>query len=478
MSRVKIKQFEFDLETKELWLDGQVVALQPKQADVLSILLANPDTLVSREEIKERAWGDTVVEFDQSINFCIKGIRRTLGDNPKKPVFIQTIPRRGYRFVAPVESIEDAEKPLNSQLHSASGEHSLGKKYQHFSGFLKYVLASGAGLVFAVSAALWWSNVVQPDLSEPLTGEQKDYEEKLVNDFKRSLHAFKNGDYETSRKMFGNILNAYPEYPDVHAYYGISTLYAGAKNASELLKQHSELAAFHHPDSAMTAMIKGITALHIDWDVNLAHSQYELAVAKSPDLTMGWHELAVTSAILQDLSLASTSIEMALKLDPGAVQERYHAGWFYMVAQDYENALSQCEQTIELQPEHRFSHKCAAESALALGLTEIAKRYYLSMMALYDATEESKHMIEEAMDERNYAAFYQWLFETWKERQAPAFFLASAKASSKDYDAANEWLLQSIEHKEPYLPLVLAFPEFKPLYDQPAFDTVKQQIAL
>lgn len=100
---VRFGRFSFDERTLELFGESGPLALQPKPSVVLAELIAARGGLVSRERLYEAAWGDTVVEFDLALNRCIRDIRATLGDDARAPSFIQTVPRRGYRLVAPVE---------------------------------------------------------------------------------------------------------------------------------------------------------------------------------------------------------------------------------------------------------------------------------------------------------------------------------------------------------------------------------------
>ena len=98
--------FSMDLRTLELRRDGVAVHLQPQPFKVLAALASRPGVLVTRDEIRREVWGkDTFVDFDQSLNFCVKQIRVALGDQADKPTYVQTLPKRGYRFMAAVERI-------------------------------------------------------------------------------------------------------------------------------------------------------------------------------------------------------------------------------------------------------------------------------------------------------------------------------------------------------------------------------------
>ena len=97
--------FELDADEQQLRKRGVALKLQPKQFVVLLMLAQRAGEIVSRQEIQQRVWGDgTFVDFDRGINFCINQIRVALGDDADRPRYIETIPRRGYRFIADIDS--------------------------------------------------------------------------------------------------------------------------------------------------------------------------------------------------------------------------------------------------------------------------------------------------------------------------------------------------------------------------------------
>jgi DNA-binding winged helix-turn-helix (wHTH) protein/TolB-like protein len=104
-NEIRFGVFAFNLPTGELRRDGIQVKLQPQPAKVLAILTARPGEVVSREDLRQQVWADgTFVDFERGLNFCIAQIRSALGDSAESPRFIETLPRRGYRFVAPVQA--------------------------------------------------------------------------------------------------------------------------------------------------------------------------------------------------------------------------------------------------------------------------------------------------------------------------------------------------------------------------------------
>lgn len=107
----RFDRFEFRIETGELRTADGTTRLEPQPARVLALLLERAGELVTREELQREIWPDRVVEYDQNLNYCVRRIRLALDDDADNPAFLETLPKRGYRFAAPVEQVgeEDAE---------------------------------------------------------------------------------------------------------------------------------------------------------------------------------------------------------------------------------------------------------------------------------------------------------------------------------------------------------------------------------
>ena len=101
---VRFGVFELDLQSGELRKAGVRIGLQEQPLQVLALLLERPADVVSREQLRQRLWpGGTFVDFDHGLNAVINRLRDTLGDSAEAPRFVETVPRRGYRFIAPVD---------------------------------------------------------------------------------------------------------------------------------------------------------------------------------------------------------------------------------------------------------------------------------------------------------------------------------------------------------------------------------------
>src|SRR6476646_446996 len=108
--------FEFDLRSGELRKQGRKIRLEGQPVLVLIKLLDRPGELITREELQKELWPcDTFVNFEQSLNAAVKRLRQALGDSPANPRFVETLARRGYRFIAPVSGLAASEPAAHAR---------------------------------------------------------------------------------------------------------------------------------------------------------------------------------------------------------------------------------------------------------------------------------------------------------------------------------------------------------------------------
>ncbi len=142
-SLLQFGQFVFDARTSELTKSGIRVRLQPQPAAVLTLLVQNAGELVTREEIQDTVWSDTIVEYDQALNFCIRQLRSVLGDDPSVPKYIETFRGRGYRFIAPVSPAKAGQQ---------SSVPRVPARHVHVRNLAPVLLA---GVLLGIALAAW-----------------------------------------------------------------------------------------------------------------------------------------------------------------------------------------------------------------------------------------------------------------------------------------------------------------------------------
>lgn len=206
-SNARFGPFHLDLRAGELHRNGNCVLLQEQALQVLLLLLQHDGEIVTRKEIKKKLWpNDTIVEFDHSINTAIKKLRRALDDSADGPQYIETIARRGYRLMVPVEWISsNIEVPGNGSENSADPGLPLpvppepardeplveklrlgaltGKVVSHYR-VLDIIGGGGGGLVYRAEDLKLGRAVALKFLPEDIAGEVK-----MLDRFEREAHA-------------------------------------------------------------------------------------------------------------------------------------------------------------------------------------------------------------------------------------------------------------------------------------------------
>ncbi len=125
---VRFGTFQLDLEKEELFKNGARVRLQSKVCEALLALLSKPGEIVTREELRRQLWpSDTHVNYDANVNTTVNKLRQVLGDSPDKPAFVDTIPRKGYCFVATVEYLDRPVAPPERSSRTTPEEHTQGR---------------------------------------------------------------------------------------------------------------------------------------------------------------------------------------------------------------------------------------------------------------------------------------------------------------------------------------------------------------
>ncbi|MGB9243148.1 MAG: winged helix-turn-helix domain-containing protein [Candidatus Acidiferrales bacterium] len=158
---VRFGTFEADLATRELRKSGVRVKLQGQPFEILAMLLERPGGLVTREELQQRLWPtDTFVDFDHGVNTAINRLREALGDSAENPRFVETVPRRGYRFIAPVESQVLAAPGSNavpsgtsSPVASPAATQAVSRAYGRRAKILALVLVVTIAALAALSVS-------------------------------------------------------------------------------------------------------------------------------------------------------------------------------------------------------------------------------------------------------------------------------------------------------------------------------------
>lgn len=337
LRRLFFEDFELRLDSGELLQRGAPVKLQPQPAKVLEVLAGRSGEVVGREEIRQLVWGDSFVDFDASLNFCVKEIRRALGDSATSPRFIETVPRRGYRFLRPVRTDEEAPQPPQAPPLPAP-------KAQRWSGLGAAGTAVGLLilLMFLLGSRL-----------HPVPGPERrmSSSEPANEAYRRGIYFMEHEEYEKAEARFRDAILLDQDFASAYAQLAAARLKRMHEAVDpEVTETAARQALELDPNlaEAHAALGQILFRLHLDW--NEAGQELERALALAPRNAETHLAYSFYLQALGRHAEAIAAVKKARELDPGSMMTRSNYAWYLYLDRQYEEAIRQARSAVELYP--------------------------------------------------------------------------------------------------------------------------------
>ncbi len=438
--------------------NGHPIKLQQQPAKVLSLLAKNSGELVTREKIRDLLWQDeTFVDYEQGINYCVKQIRIALDDNARDPRFIETLPRRGYRFIAEVENIDKtldiSEIPIVDKTHSDMPIQSEPSHYYSKSTFWLVTV------VFAlVSSFVVWNFAFGNEYKNVSATTSKNPEAQDA--YLKGKHWFAKGDSDSIKKSIAffdqalrqdeNFASAYLSRGD--AFYQLG-LFGAAKTHDVFPKAKKDaLRAFELENGLADALtLLGSITFRYDWDWEKAEDYFKHAIMQNPESANAHHDYAWLLVAQKRFNKAISSIKEAQRLDPTAPRTNIDVGWIYIRARRYNEAVDQINRTLELEPDFAGIEQCLECAFVNMAMYTESVKNGIKMMKNSGATEEDIARILSVEPQKGTELIEEWrLREILKEAKTsyvPAYYLALQYAAMSDKENAFLWLEKAFKEK-------------------------------
>lgn len=437
--KLKFGVFDLDMRNRELRRRGLRVRLQEKPFQILGLLLEQAGKFVTRTQLARHLWPSLHVNFDRSLNTAMNSLRRALGDSAENPRFIETRAGLGYRFIAPVEPIDEQE----AAAPSSTVEKVYGGNQDAYHDYLK-------GRYFQ-------NKLTEEDLS------------RSVAYFEAALGA----DPDCALAHCG--------LADTHglrAFLGILP----ASEAYSRSKAHIDAALRIDPRLAEAHVTFANLKKLYDWDWAGAEAAYKNALELKPGCADGHRMYAALLSALERHAEALPRIRRAQQLDPLSLSINAEVAWDLYMARDFEGAAEQAWKTLAMEP--RFA---PAQHALGLAYQhmdmldeaivefENARACSANHPATAAALAYAYALAGQCLKAREIIQELEGLFE---HRRASAYFVALAYAGLTDHVPAVQWLEKAQTERDVWLVWLRAEPRFDGLRSAGGLDNILQGMRL
>jgi DNA-binding winged helix-turn-helix (wHTH) protein/Tfp pilus assembly protein PilF len=368
--RYRFGVFELDEDSGELRRAGRRVHLAPQPFRALVLFLERAGQVVTRDELRRGLWGEmTFVEFDQGLSFAVNRIRTALGDDARGARFLETLPRRGYRFVAPVQRLDDevllpppALAPMQAAAEPPPPPPPLPARLARNGVLARAALAA---LLLAVTGPQWRAH------HDPLPAARAA--------FHRGQQMAGDGRRRESLAEFREAVRVDPAFAEAH--FAIASIYADLAEAGELpaaeafpIARAESERALALEEVAASHLVRGTALFLYDWDRAAARRAYERAIALEPQANLLHMARARLLSASGEHRAALAAIGRAEALNPSCDLVVHEAGWILYRARRYVESIRKFERAAELGPPH-FTDAASWRSSTASACSSCTARW-------------------------------------------------------------------------------------------------------
>jgi DNA-binding winged helix-turn-helix (wHTH) protein/tetratricopeptide (TPR) repeat protein len=517
--------FELNLRSELLKKSGVRVPLASQPLKLLALLVRRAGDLVTREEIQQELWTKgAVVDFEHLVNQYIRQLRSVLGDSRESPTFIETAPRRGYRFIAPVNAVSDAVVPTLSG-HPASNEVAASPALTSVETsapmpvvrsrrrYLVTSIASVTVILVAVAVIVLVHRASQVGLpshtSSPgqlQTGKEPSSPSGAVSQRPQAVPssraaearaAYEKGKYffnqstvegfQKSCEYFRKSLEADPA--NALAYNGMADCYLalvanGLVAADEFMPKAKAMATKSiELDGSLAEghVALGALLLNYEWNWPAAHAELDKAVRLDPAGLDGHFALSNYYRTVGEVDAAADELRKAQALAPAAEKGYLMLGWLYVWAGRYADSGEELEKCIEISPYSAMAHFGLALTYSHTGrrpqaMTELLQ--YLTITKETDIAAQVKRAYQSAGFDRAQRRYSELMAPALVKRHAFPYSIAAEYALLGDNNRALGYLEQAYQEHSTLMTHLKVDSSLDNLRAEPRFKRLLEQMKL
>jgi len=454
-ARLRFEDFEIDSRANELRRGRERVELAPQAVRALAILASRSGELVRREELYHALWAGALVDVDRGLNTLIRQIRLALNDDPSSPRYVRTYPRRGYRFLI----------PLDPPSHPGTPER---RPPRADSRLVARLVAVAAGLALVGSIAVFWS--VRPREVDPVPPVE------VRDTFLMARHLLQAGNLSRRTDavpLLEAVVRRVPVFAAGHGNLAAALFWAGRWDDARAAARRA-LSLDHEETAAL--LIEGSLSLMLDWNWSEAERLLQRAAERSPADPAILAGRAFVHLTAGRFGKAMVDLRRAESAYPIAAWIVGDLGLMYLYAGDFESAATACERAATLEPDAVHPRACAFSARVALADTTAALGHAMRLIALFGADPSSVLGAKPLARREAVSRFLLWRAARAQQilRAEPraAFSAALVLAEAGLDSAALDALTQATSHRDPGLVTATVDPRLSSLYQTTGFQRI------
>ncbi len=458
--KLRIGSWTFHPDSQRLTRGDIEVTLENKQAQLLLFMAQHPARDISKTELLDVVWHSRVVN-DDALYVCVANLRKALGDNPRSPEFIKTIPGVGYRWLAPVENLEGRQTKRGDK---------------------KAVLLSLTAVMVLLFIGAVATLGFKPARNQ---GMESTLSQVLADDYREARYLLTLGDEKVDAAMalLEKIMANAPGFADAYALaadqsarrvFGAQLEKSQAEQVTVWIDHALEL----KPDHALAHLAKANLLFLHHWQFDLAGEHYQRAL----DSAQSYFDYA-------QFLLAMGQFERALEysyryqdLDPEGYSTASVA-WIETMSGRYESALESINKLHRVEPHNVYYHVCRQAIFEQMGDPDRAWQELRHIMTTAGYSQSDVESVTQGYLESGLAGAYGWLLLK-DEKQLdigqyrPPLSLARYAIGAGRYQQAIELLQTAVEQRQVEVLWLAVDPKYQPLHEFPAFNALLQKMGL
>jgi DNA-binding winged helix-turn-helix (wHTH) protein/Tfp pilus assembly protein PilF len=467
------------LPARNLFVRGSdQVRVEPRVMDVLVHLAERAEQPVSKEELIERVWNGRYVT-DDVLTVTIYALRKALGDRARRPRYIETVSRRGYRLIAPVASLTPATAPVHTEAEAPlEAEHPRQHRYSWPA------LAATLVLALFVAGAMWTLTAVRrgdavrrdrhvqsAEAHEAYVKGRYFLDQRSIRGWQQALEHFERAAALDPRDPAAQagLADTYSMMSD----FGVASPGEMRPRAMQAARRALEL----DPQSAEGQAALGRAQFLFDWDFAAAERSLTRALALDPDYMPAHQSMAWLASARGRHPEAVAAAKRARQLDPVNTARYTELAWVLALSGRHGEALREIDRALQLNPRSFEIHVMKGWAYELTGQADAAFAAYRDALRFGGVPDESLRRIEAVYRAEGMPGYYRgWLNQRGGGMPMSDTWRAQMQIRAGELEQAIESLERAFEKREGALAWVNVDPGFQPLRSDARFQQIAARV--